>query len=313
MIHSTRNSIDRCPRCSQGLLNMNALDGTCASCGLQWRIVGNTLFFGNDEKDTYPPFRNVGWWANKITKAVLARLDPLHSPWSPVSWIAKIRAERYYRRCLMDREYARRFAAHYFSGVDIRAGAKVLDHGCGRGRITAILSQLGCEVVGQDVRRHQWWGQIDAASFVVCPPGFETLSYADGSFDVLINVMVIGHMPPKALEAHFREVNRVLTKGGYYFLLEANSRGYGSHVPRKRYGRLHDLESVQRIAAETNFDVNRIGYEGFYAPIFPIHINTIRKTFNPFTPLRIEDYDSMLARLLPPEKRAVWLLLLRKS
>jgi hypothetical protein len=50
----------------------------------------------------------------------------------------------------------------------------------------------------------------------------------------------------------------------------------------------------------------RHSYEGFYAPVFPVLINAIRKTLAPW-PFDLADHDSALARLIAPRRRALWL------
>ena len=108
-------------------------------------------------------------------------------------------------------------------GLEGRIGpeARVLDLGCGIGRMTAGLVGRFAEVVGVDVSPEM----IDEARRLHgAAPGlrFETNSgadladFADASFDLVFSYSVLPHLPPDVVHAYFHEVNRVLRPGGWF-------------------------------------------------------------------------------------------------
>lgn len=107
-------------------------------------------------------------------------------------------------------------------GASFATAERVLDFGCGCGRvITALLPPAGpasaaTEVHGCDVdaeaigwcRRH-----LPQATFAVngfAPP----LPYADESFDVLCSSSILTHLPEDKQDAWLAEIRRVLRPGG---------------------------------------------------------------------------------------------------
>jgi len=256
--------------------------------------------------------KEVNSWLKTLWRGARYYLDPLASPWSPVTRITRHRLEGYYTRCLSDRVLAESFARHYLKSCKLPERARILDHGCGRGRVVAMLSQLGHFVVGQEVTRHPWWQNLPHSPFVVCPSATNGFPYGEETFHLTVDFMVIGHIEGHSLPNLIGEIHRVLMPGGYWILLEANSKGWGAHVPRKHYGQLHDLEFVLNLTGQAGFECIGLDYEGFYSPFFPRLVNVFRKNLNPFFPLVIEDHDSAIARLVQPEKRGLWYLVLKK-
>ena len=106
-----------------------------------------------------------------------------------------------------------------------------------------------------------------------------------------------------------QEVRRVLKPGGYWIVLEANEESYG----RKHFQQaLLSLPLMRSLAARAGFREIDLSYEGFYAPVFPLLINFLRKQCGPW-PMDVSDYDSWLARRSPPRKRGLWRLRLQRG
>jgi 2-polyprenyl-3-methyl-5-hydroxy-6-metoxy-1,4-benzoquinol methylase len=93
--------------------------------------------------------------------------------------------------------------------IDLHAGDRVLEVGCGRGHLTRRLAEQGIDVKGIDVNPKA--AEI-AESDRVMTMRAESLDFADESFDLVISVHALEHIP--ALEEALRETARVLRHGG---------------------------------------------------------------------------------------------------
>lgn len=180
------------------------------------------------------------------------------------------------------------FLRHFRGLGGLRPDARVLDVGCGIGRmavpLTRYLSPGGCydgfDVVREDVawcrrhigRRHpsfrfhhadvwngnyNWRGRIRAEEY--------TFPFPDASFDFAFATSVFTHLLPGALERYLAETARVLAPGGTclitFFLLDDEAR---DAMEAGRCGlrfvhpigpaRVHDLADPEgAVAYEENF------------------------------------------------------------
>lgn len=237
--------------------------------------------------------------------------DLTRSPLSPLAALLERRLERFYLRALTDRGQAKRWADNYLRGLAMPAGALVLDHGCGRGRNLGHLGQLGFSPCGQDVYAHPWWDRLPHCRLQVVPPSMAALPWNDGLFDATLSIGVIGHFSPMELLDLAREMHRVLKPGGTWIILETNANGLNPGIPRRYYGRAHMLPDVAQTAARAGLAVLDSWHEGFFAPCCPVLFNALRKGLGPW-PFDVADYASLLGRLTPEDRRAHWVLRLRK-
>jgi SAM-dependent methyltransferase len=242
---------------------------------------------------------------------VRRQLNPLGSRLSPLRYFTDWRVDQYYRRTVSDPSVAETWARHYLAGLKLRPGANVLDHGCGRGRNTALLAQLGFTVAAQDVQAHAWWERIGNCRFQQVPAEAPRLPWADGAFAVVLDVEVVHFLDRSQLERLVLDVHRVLAPGGYWLLLEAHAESYGASILRRFYGRLHPLEYIRHLTHQAGFREIDHRYQGVYAPLVPGLVNFIRKVAWP-QPFTIEDLGSRLEAMIPPRRRALWLLRLQK-
>jgi SAM-dependent methyltransferase len=100
---------------------------------------------------------------------------------------------------------------------------RVLDFGCGAGRVIATARAAGLDVVGADAYSGKWAWRLDAAD-----PGARDhisqivdgrLPYPDDSFDCVYANMVFEHIPWSQVPGALREISRVLKPGGYFLAL----------------------------------------------------------------------------------------------
>lgn len=93
--------------------------------------------------------------------------------------------------------------------VQIEEGDRVLEVGCGQGHLTKALASRGADIVGIDANPQ---AEVVAASPLVRHMKAEALDFDDASFDFVVSVHAIEHIPE--LESALAEMARVLRAGG---------------------------------------------------------------------------------------------------
>lgn len=100
---------------------------------------------------------------------------------------------------------------------------RVLDFGCGAGRLSQALAEHADEVVGLDVSAPmlETARSLDRSggcvSFVLAEDS-DLRAFPDGSFDLVFTERVLQHLPRPVLEAYLAEFVRVLRPGGVAYL-----------------------------------------------------------------------------------------------
>ncbi|GAA4848781.1 class I SAM-dependent methyltransferase [Saccharopolyspora rosea] len=102
----------------------------------------------------------------------------------------------------------------------------VAELGCGPGRVTAHLRDLGLDVFGVDLSPVM----IDLARQAHPDLRFEvgsmdSLDLADGELHGIVSWYSVIHIPPRELPAYFTEFRRVLAPGGHLLLAFFESEG----------------------------------------------------------------------------------------
>lgn len=113
----------------------------------------------------------------------------------------------------------RALAAHY--GLDL-ARARILDWGCGHGRVIRYFRELGpaAELHGIDIDADNIaWGQqnlagIDFSVGPLMPP----TRFDDGMFDLVFGISVMTHLTREVQIAWLKEIRRILKPGGLALL-----------------------------------------------------------------------------------------------
>ena len=107
-------------------------------------------------------------------------------------------------------------------------GIRILDLGCGKGRFARRLIERGAEVIGLDPSA----GMLAKATGLDRVRGSATrLPFATQSFDAVIAVEVIEHLPAKGVGAALDEMQRVLKPGGRLAILDKNLLALDAHRP----------------------------------------------------------------------------------
>jgi SAM-dependent methyltransferase len=95
---------------------------------------------------------------------------------------------------------------------------RVLDFGCGVGRMSNALAEQGLQVVGVDIaasmvaRAESLNAHRDRLSFVAYDGG--ELPFPDNSFDAATTLIVLQHCPPRVQVAALMQLQRVVRPGG---------------------------------------------------------------------------------------------------
>ncbi len=98
--------------------------------------------------------------------------------------------------------------------LPLRPGQRVLEVGCGAGHLTRRLAERGIDIIGVDANPQA--SEIAGSDRVVTMRA-ETLEFEDDSFDALLSVHAIEHIP--SLNEAMTDMARVLKPGGRALLV----------------------------------------------------------------------------------------------
>ncbi|MDP7599984.1 MAG: class I SAM-dependent methyltransferase [Rhodospirillales bacterium] len=139
-------------------------------------------------------------------------------------------------------------------------GAKTIDVGCGAGKITRLLTEMGAEVTGIDPGERQL-----ARARAATPVGNETfvegvaenLPFDDQSMDIVLFFNSFHHIPKSDLAAAIKEAHRVLRPGGKLYFAEPVADG-----PQFEMSRLiNDETEIRAFAYEVIKSVPENGFK----------------------------------------------------
>ncbi|MGB0653781.1 MAG: class I SAM-dependent methyltransferase [Thermoplasmatota archaeon] len=141
--------------------------------------------------------------------------------------------------------------------VALAAGGRVLELGCGNGKLLAPLAQAGLDVVGLDIS----WNalrRLDNPHRVLADAA--ALPFAPGTFALVLDVHCTGHLGAKGRAAAHAEQARVLAPGGHLVVerLAADDlrAGQGAAVPEEpgmrelQDGRRTHFTTAEALAAD---------------------------------------------------------------
>jgi SAM-dependent methyltransferase len=168
----------------------------------------------------------------------------------------------------------------------------LLDVGCGKGHISAILTSFGFNVVGLDlptlvgefqgISEAGWqlrlWRRFENEFKVKYVVGTaEDLPFESNSFDGVLSYACVEHIPPEKLDMALREIRRILKKGGYFFIFRLPRRySYAEHLASLfkmwRHEILYSEKEILILLGKHDFDVLKIARTDMvigFPPIFP--------------------------------------------
>ena len=160
---------------------------------------------------------------------------------------------------------------------DIRFARRLLDWGCGCGRVTAHFLMLrdGPEVFGCDIDAEAvaWCSEhLVAGAFATIDPWPPT-PYEDAAFDLVISYSVFTHLAREAQNAWLEEMRRIIAPGGLFL---ASTQGefaalFGS--PDTLTMVLHNGIYDERLDPK----LNEIAPEGYYRSVYQTREYTTRE------------------------------------
>ena len=100
------------------------------------------------------------------------------------------------------------------------SGKKILEVGCGKGRVARVFKSLGADIYGIDIsdKLLEEAKKIDSKRFIKADA--YNMPFPDDSFDVIYLLEVIEHLPD--IERMFQEASRVLSKKGKLIIVDRN-------------------------------------------------------------------------------------------
>ena len=260
MISERLLALVRCPSCAAEL-TASGSTLTCGSCGRRYAAVGG------DYLDLRPetPFAEMTKYADEAMHE-----GGRHDRVSPPLLSAGIR-----------NDMLRRF-------LDIRRDDRVVDLGCGSGRVLVWNGTRGAHLTGIDVSAHFAVEARETVDLIV--GDLRRLPLADRAFNKAFTLDVLEHLSRDALVTMLGETARVLEPGGKLFVythVRKNSRlALGLRLINRlarglehlglvdlRHERLrksdhmnplHDIPDLERAVGEAGFRIERIRY---YTPL----------------------------------------------
>ena len=149
----------------------------------------------------------------------------------------------------------------FADAVGTEGGSRILDAGCGTGRMSRYLSGRGCLVEGVDLSPGMVeMARRDGGDLTFTVGSLADLPYAEDEFAGVLLWYSIIHTPPSALARVFAEASRVLRPGGH--LLVGFQSGEGVRdvsAAYRRFGHEIELERHLHTADQVAAEVGAVG------------------------------------------------------
>lgn len=131
--------------------------------------------------------------------------------------------------------------------VDAVDGLRVIDIGCGEGRMARALAALGADVTGYDPFIEGTEPTVEGAGrFRLVKASADAIPEADQSADLVLFVFSLHHVPTAKLAGSLAEARRILRPSGRLYVAEPLAQGPHQYVMEL----FHDETAVRKAAAE---------------------------------------------------------------
>lgn len=145
--------------------------------------------------------------------------------------------------------------------------AKIIDVGCGAGKVTRLLAEMGAEAIGIDpserqLQRARAEPPISNETFIEGVA--EDLPFDDQSIDIVLFFNSFHHVPKESFGAAIIEAHRVLKPGGKLYFAEPIAAG-----PQFELGRLiNDETEIRELAYQSIQSTPQMGFEDVVETIY---------------------------------------------
>ncbi len=173
----------------------------------------------------------------------------------------------------------------------VAPSARILDLGCGIGRLAAEVAPKFAEVVGIDVSpemietaRQLHAGKSNLSFFATS--GSDLADFASASFGLVFSYSVLPHLPPDVLEAYFLEVGRVLVPDGWFRFQFWIGPDHSASTDDTLTIRVYTRERFDSLCADAGVEVHEIDPIDYFDPVLklnPVWVNA-RKVREPSRP-----------------------------
>jgi ubiquinone/menaquinone biosynthesis C-methylase UbiE len=125
------------------------------------------------------------------------------------------------------------------------AGLRIADIGCGEGQVAASLAERGAIVTGYDpfMPSADWKAQ-GAGKYRIANAAADAVPEADATFDVVVFIFSLHHVPGRQMAGAIREAHRLLRSSGLLCVAEPLLEGPNQYVMEL----YHDETSVRKAA-----------------------------------------------------------------
>jgi len=158
---------------------------------------------------------------------------------------------------------------------------KVLDVGCGSGRLVKFLNDHKFDAVGCDIETEALkLARKINPSKIISKASADKLPFRNNSFDLITSISVIEHLTKKRGGKFLSESFRLLKKGGFVFIITPNyhspmrmllgQKWFGYCDPTHKY--FYTPKSLTRILKRKTFHNIRLRFKSAYNLDFDWHI-----------------------------------------
>jgi ubiquinone/menaquinone biosynthesis C-methylase UbiE len=126
------------------------------------------------------------------------------------------------------------------------AGLRIIDIGCGEGRLTRALAALGARITGYDpFIAETAWTEHGAGSYRVVRAAADAIPESDQQADLVLFVFSLHHVAGEKLKAALAEARRLLRPSGGLYVAEPLAQGPHQYILEP----FHDETAVRKAAA----------------------------------------------------------------
>lgn len=197
------------------------------------------------------------------------------------------KATYYFNKYKYDNKFAKKIFFKYFPK---NMQGPVLDVGCGRGRFSAMLAQLGYKSIGLNPVKNESWLDIKNCGFMVADA--RNLPFKDSTMGASTLILVLGYIqePERAL----KEIHRVLKMNGHLIIHVTNKIDLYD-ISYEQTNREFTTGDITELLEENGFKIEKLKTERFYPPVG-------YRYFSLFFPDEIFD---LLGKITPKKYRGI--------